>query len=196
MPPSGVHKFIMPAPSVSSPAQTSPPGMLFGANLRRLMARFDMTFADVVEATGLDERTLRSLLRDQTRPHARTIHKLAAGLGISTDELFRAPARAAEQAAFNRATNPTAAATIKKHPEVFAGWTAEQFDELFSHRGVGGELTEEGTLALAQSMNERRELLNQAALLLETDQADLLRGFIEMLYERARVNEPIPRAPR
>ncbi|MEQ8211969.1 MAG: helix-turn-helix transcriptional regulator [Lacipirellulaceae bacterium] len=166
-------------------APPSPAEMLFGANIRRLMARFDMTFADVVEATGLDERTLRSLLRDQTRPHARTIHKLATGLGISTDELFREPSRAAEQAAFDRATNPTAAATIEKHPEMFAGWTAEQFDELYSHRGVGGELTEEGTLALAESMNQRRELLNQAALLLETDQADLLRDFIGMLYERA-----------
>ncbi|QDT01264.1 helix-turn-helix domain-containing protein [Adhaeretor mobilis] len=188
-----------PPPAIyDSPRGTldSPRGTLYGANVRRLMARFNMTLAEVVEATGLDERTLRSILREKTRPHARTLHKLATGLGVTTDELFREPSRAAQQsiqkgqlqrAAFNRATNPTAVATVERHPEIFADWNEQDLAELCSHRGVGGELTEAGTLATAQAMNERRELLNRAALLLETDQADLLREFIAMLYKRASV---------
>src|SRR5262245_49824430 len=34
---------------------------LIATNLRRLMARHGMTYVDVVEATGLDERTIRGL---------------------------------------------------------------------------------------------------------------------------------------
>lgn len=63
------------------------------SNLRRIMARDGMTFEQVVAATELDERTLRSLARGVTHPHARTLHKLAQGLGVSIDELFQPVAR-------------------------------------------------------------------------------------------------------
>lgn len=156
--------------------------VLAGANVRRLMARWDMTQADVVQATGLDERTVRSFIRGDARPHARTLHKLASGLGVAVDELFHDPRQAA---AFDRATNPAVAQVVDEHPQVFAGWTAAEFDELFSRVAVGGELTEAGALAAAQAMNERRQLMNQAAVILESDQADLLREFVALLYRRA-----------
>ena len=58
-------------------------------NVRRLMARDGLTFTDVVEMTGLDERTIRGLVRGANNPHARTLHKFAHGLGVSIDELFQ-----------------------------------------------------------------------------------------------------------
>src|SRR5437016_5304307 len=64
-------------------------------NLRRIMARDDLTFEQVVAATELDERTLRSLARGVSHPHARTLHKLAQGLGVSIDELFQPVGRTA-----------------------------------------------------------------------------------------------------
>jgi transcriptional regulator with XRE-family HTH domain len=146
------------------------------------MARWNMTQADVVEATGLDERTLRSFIRGDARPHARTLHKLASGLGVEVDELFHDPR---QPAAFDRATNPAVAQVVHDHPEVFADWTPAEFDELFSRVAVGGELSEEGALAAAEAMNDRRQLMNQAALILESDQADLLREFVALLYRRA-----------
>lgn len=161
--------------------------VVHGANVLRLMARLGMTQAEVVAATGLDERTVRSLLRGQTRPHARTLHKFASGLGIDADELFQDPR---EGAAFDRATNPTAARIVDEHPELFALWTQAEFDELFSRVAVGGELTEEGTLVAAQAMNQRRQLMKQVAIILETDQADMLREFIAMLYRQATTLPP------
>jgi transcriptional regulator with XRE-family HTH domain len=155
--------------------------LLHGANVKRLMARLDMTLADVVAATGLDERTVRSILRGATRPHARTLHKLAAGLGIDVDELFQDPRHAA---AFDRAANPAAARVIESHPELFARWTPADFEELFSRVAVGGELTEEGALAAARAMNRRRELMTQVAVILESSEADLLREFVALLYRR------------
>lgn len=170
----------------ASPALTAaapPEGRtLHGANVRRLMARLNMTQAEVVAATGLDERTVRSLMRGASRPHARTLHKFAAGLGVEVDELFHDPRGAA--AAFDRATNPAVTAVVRSHSHVFAQWTAAEFEELFSRVGVGGELTEEGALAAAEAMNQRRELLLRAAMILETSEAEHLREFIAMLYRR------------
>src|SRR5882672_7262725 len=69
--------------SMASAVAVPPQGRtLHGGNVRRLMARFGMTLTDVVAATGLDERTLRSILRGTTQPHAKTLHKLAHGLGV------------------------------------------------------------------------------------------------------------------
>jgi transcriptional regulator with XRE-family HTH domain len=168
--------------SISAAAVGANDRLLHGANVKRLMARLNMTLADVVEATGLDERTVRSILRGTTQPHARTLHKLAAGLGIDVDELFQDPREA--QAKFDRASNPAVARIVAEHPEVFAHWTRAEFEELFSRVAVGGELTDEGALTAAQAMNRRRELITQVALILETGEAELLREFVAMLYRK------------
>lgn len=173
---------------------------LHGANIRRLMARFNMTLQQVVEATGLDERTVRSMAQGDTRPHARTLHKLAEGLGIDTDELFQDPFGAGN-VEFDRATNPQVTQVIERHPEIFADWTDADFAELYSRVAVGGELTEEGALAAALAMNARREVLYQASVILETSEADILREFIGMMFRRvtnlqeSNGNHPPPGTP-
>lgn len=157
--------------------------VLHGANIRRLMARLDMTLQQVVDATGLDERTLRSMAHGDTRPHARTLHKLAEGLGIDTDELFQDPLLSG-QLAFDKATNPQVGEVIESHPEVFTDWSEAEFAELYSRMAVGGELTEAGALAAATAMNARRELLYQVSVILETGEAEVLREFIGILFRR------------
>jgi transcriptional regulator with XRE-family HTH domain len=156
---------------------------LHGANIRRLMARLDMTLQQVVEATGLDERTVRSMSQGDTRPHARTLHKLAEGLGIDTDELFQDPF-SVSNVEFDRATNPQVTEVIDRHPEIFADWPDAEFAELYSRVAVGGELTEEGALAAALAMNARREVQYQVSVILETGEADILREFIGMMFRR------------
>lgn len=168
------------APALPGRVNLSDGRVLHGANVRRLMVRLNLTLAEVVDATGLDERTVRSLLRGAARPHARTLHKLAAGLGVDADELFQDP----HAAAFDRAANPAAGRVIDEHPELFARWTAAEFDELFSRVAVGGELTEQGALAAARAMNDRRELMKQIAVILETGEGDLLRELVATLYRR------------
>jgi transcriptional regulator with XRE-family HTH domain len=146
------------------------------------MARLDLTQADVVAATGLDERTVRSLMRGRSQPHARTLHKFAAGLGVEVDELFHDSRETAVE--FDRATNPAVAEAIQRHPKLFERWSAADFEELFSRVAVGGELTEAGALAAAEAMNRRRELMQQVALILESGEAEILREFVAMLYRR------------
>lgn len=161
-------------------------GLLYATNLRRLMARFDMTLQDLVEATELDERTLRGLLQGTSQPHTRTLHKLAQGLGVSTDELFHYP-HLTEQAQFDRATNGMVAEIMDAKPELFFDWAPADFDELFSRVGIGGKLTEEGALSTVHAMNAHRKTMQQVAVVLESDEADLLQGFVEMLFDRVRI---------
>ncbi len=166
---------------------------LHGANVRRLMARLNMTQSEVVQATGLDERTIRSILQGVTRPHARTLHKLADGLGVATDELFQDPYQTSNvglaPAEFDQATNPVAVEVVDAHPELFEYWTPADFNELFSRMAVGGELTEEGTLTVVRAMNERRELMYQVAVVMESNEADLMRDFVKLLFRRVTAVE-------
>jgi transcriptional regulator with XRE-family HTH domain len=158
-------------------------------NLRRLMARDGMTFEDVVAATGLDERTLRSLVRGTTNPHARTLHKLADGLGVSVDELFRTAGRWSHRR-FDRATNSLVESAIVAHPNCFTNWTEAEFDELYSRFGTGGQLTESGLLAAAAAMNAKRDLWRQVSVILESSQSELLADFVELLYRRVTTGTP------
>jgi transcriptional regulator with XRE-family HTH domain len=156
------------------------------ANLRRLMARDGLTFVDVIEASGLDERTVRAIVRGRNHPHARTLHKLAQGLGVPIDELFR-PLACSAAGQFDRATNALVDSVVAAHPGQFGNWSDADFSELYSRFGTGGQLTETGVLAAAEAMNAKRDLWRQVSVILESDEADLLAEFVKMLYRRATV---------
>ena len=142
-----------------------------------------MTYVDVVEATGLDERTIRGLVRGANHPHARTLHKLAQGLGVEIDELFR-PLGHTSPRQFDRATNSLVKAIVASRPELFENWSDAHFDELYSRFGAGGQLTESGVLAAAEAMNAKHELLREIGVILESSEAGLLSEFVQMLYRR------------
>jgi transcriptional regulator with XRE-family HTH domain len=155
-------------------------------NLRRVMARLGLTLKQVVEATGLCERTVKGLLAGRNKPHARTLHRLAAGLGVSTDELFQKPSLLTHRL-FDRRTNPAVDEVVGSHPEWFDNWTESDFDELYSRFGTGGALTDDGAVSVVQAMNRKREIHQKVDLLLESTEAELLAGLVNVLYQRITV---------
>jgi transcriptional regulator with XRE-family HTH domain len=173
-----------------------PPGnpSTVATNLRRLMAKDGLTFDDVVAASHLDERTLRAVARGRTNPHARTLHKLAHGLGVSVDELFRMPGLSSARQ-FDRAANSIVQEVVARCAEAFANWSDADFDELYSRFGTGGQLTESGVLAAAEAMNAKREVLRQVSVILESGQTELLAELVELLYRRATVSTPPTDSP-
>lgn len=152
------------------------------------MARDGMTYENVCEATGLDARTLRGMLHARKRPHAKTLQRLAEGLGISVDDLF-AGDEAAARAEFDTATNPEVQAVVEAAPELFEDWTPGDFGELASRVGDGGALTPEGVRQAAEAMNVNRRSIDQARVILESTHADALRTVIDALYDRAVIHE-------
>lgn len=177
-------------------ASTSPlheNAALVALNLRRIMARASLTFEDVVAATELDERTIRCLVRGTTNPHARTLHKLAHGLGVPIDDLFQPVIRNSHRQ-FDRATNTLVKGVVAHHQKEFADWSEDDFDELYSRFGTGGQLTEEGVLEAAQAMNAKRDVWRQVNVILESGEAELLSQFVSVLYGRVTTN-PTPTSP-
>jgi lambda repressor-like predicted transcriptional regulator len=161
----------------------------YAANLRRLMARGGTTLADLVRQSGLDHRTLKGILSGRHRPQPRTLHRLAASFNVPVEELFQ-DAALLRHRLFDRNTNPAVEEVIADNPRLFHGWTQDEFDELYSRFGIGGALTTDGTIQAAEAMNRRRELLQKVALLLETNESELLTTMIETLYSRAVVSAP------
>jgi transcriptional regulator with XRE-family HTH domain len=160
-----------------------------GENLRRLMANQGLTVAQVVRKSGLDRRTIQGILDGRSKPHPRTLHRLATSLGISGDEFFLDPAQLLYRR-FDRQTNPVVQEVMEAEPGLFAGWTEADFDELHSRFGTGGPLTAEGVSAAAGDMNCKRSLHEKLSLLLESSHADLIRGILELLYKQVVVEEP------
>jgi transcriptional regulator with XRE-family HTH domain len=173
-------------PWSSVPTAASP--QVVAHNVRRLMATHGLTYDDVVEAAGLDQRTVRGIARGQKNPHARTLRRLAEGLGVAVDELF-VDVASITSAGFDLATNPMVHRIVESHAELFDGWTMADFAELASRFGHGGALSEEGALAAAEAMNRKREVLARVRVILESGDGRLLEDFVELLYQRVQVKQ-------
>ncbi len=87
---------------------------------------------------------------------------------------------------FDRHTNTTVDELIDLRPDLFTEWSQADFDELYSRMGIGGALTSEGALQAAEAINRKRELHDKLALLLETEQADVIAGILDLFYQRAK----------
>lgn len=178
---------VRPVSERSTPPLAS--AQTIATNVRRLMARDGLTFLEVVESTGLDERTIRGLVRGANNPHARTLHKFANGLGLEIDELFQ-PAGGQTRQTFDRATNPVVERVVEENAALFDAWSETDFDELYSQFGAGGPLNEEGVVTAAEAINAKRALMQQVCVILESSEAQLLADFIALLYRRVTVVAP------
>ena len=152
-------------------------------NLARLMAAQGLSLRAAAAQTGLDERTLRGILAGRKKPHARTLNRLAEGLGVKVDEFFVDPSQLVYRR-FDRHTNPLVEEVLEARPELFADWSEADFDELHSRVGAGGALTREGAVAAVERMNRKRDLHDKLDLLLESTHAQLAGQIVEACTRR------------
>ncbi len=157
-------------------------------NLQRLVAAAGMSIHQVAELTGLDKRTVSGILNGVKKPHARTLHRLAEGLGVSIDELFIDPAQLLYRR-FDRLTNPMVAELLENDAKLFEGWTEADFDELHSRVGTGGPLTREGAFHAVRLMNRKRELHGKLGVLLESTHAEVTAEILDVLYDKINVSQ-------
>ncbi len=154
-----------------------------GQNLLRLMAERGMSIRRVTEATGLDGRTIRAILAGARRAQAQSLHRLAKGLGVPVDEFFLDPSQLLYRR-FDRRSNPVIEEVLQTHRKLFAGWNEADFDELHSRVGTGGGLTRDGALSAVRAMNQKRNLHEKLDLLLESSQAELISGIMDVLHKQ------------
>jgi transcriptional regulator with XRE-family HTH domain len=161
------------------------------------------TMSELVRRTGINRGTLYRLERGETeRPQVKTIQALARAFDISTRSLIvpflpgndsRADEPLAIQQRFDRATNPVVSEVVDEQPFLFAGWTDQDMDELYSTFGTGGQLTRQGVVSAAEAINCKRETVRKLHVILETGLRDQAVDLIDALFRLVRVTPPASR---
>lgn len=172
--------------------------------LRELCMERGWDLGELARRAGVSRTTLYQLDRQRIRrPHAGTLGRIAAALGVSPAALWaegpelrpeedraatrQRSAEASAGAAFDRVTNPAVAVVAADQPGLFEGWTADDWGELYSTFGVGGELTPEGVVATAEAINRKREVVQQLQVVLETHLGEVAANMIGTLYAMVEV---------
>ncbi len=155
-------------------------------NLLRLMAAEGLSLRRLSERSGLHPRTIRGLIHNRRKPHARTLHRLAKGLRVDVAALFAKPTQLPVRRQM-RHTNPAVAEVVAAHPRLFLDWSEADFDELLSRVGSAGPLTVEGAVVAAKQMNRKRRLHARLDVLLESSHADLVAALLDAFYRQVVV---------
>jgi hypothetical protein len=58
---------------------------------------------------------------------------------------------------------------------------------LYSRFGTGGGLTMPGAAEVVAAMNRKRDVHHKLALLMESAEADLIAGLVELLYQKIAI---------
>lgn len=165
--------------------------------IRSLCAQQGWDIGELARRAQVSRTTLYQLDRRRIRrPHAATLGRIAAALGLSLADLLRPagpePAngreldRRAAERAFDRLTNPVVADVLDQRPELFENWSADEWDELYSTFGTGGQLTPDGVVQAAEAIARKRETVQQLHVLLETHLGDVAANMIATLYQMVR----------
>lgn len=70
---------------------------------------------------------------------------------------------------FDQHTNPLVDVVADERPELFRGWTADEWAELRSVRGMGGAMTREAVVIEAEKINQNREARHKFEALLAAE---------------------------
>ena len=171
--------------------------------VRLCCVRQGRDLGDIARQAGVSRTTLYQILRGRTRrPHVATLHRIAAALNVPAEQLcggevreerpspaeFAGTAMAVREAQrrFDRCTNTLIGEAAGEHPELFAGWCDDEWDELYSTFGVGGQLTPEGVAHAAARINHKRETMQQLQVVLETHLGDVAAQMIGTLFRMVR----------
>lgn len=170
--------------------------LAIGKRIRAARLRKGWNQSVLAEQAGVSRTTLFQMERGAIpTPRAATLHRLATALEIPVSWLnpdeepeprnafgTRPTGDHADSASFDRQTNPYVEVVEQQFPDVFAGFIAEDWDELYSSFGTGGALTEEGVLQTALAISHKRETLRRVSLLLETHLAEPTKAMVDSLF--------------
>jgi transcriptional regulator with XRE-family HTH domain len=178
------------------------------ANVRAACAEKGWNLGQLARQARVSRTTLYLLERGKIgKPHVTTLSRLAAALEVPPERLMRSamphpraasigsaigdcPDEAASRTAFDRSTNPLVAEVHAESPGLFAGWSAAEWDELYSTFGTGGALTRQGVVETAEHISRKRETVRQLQVLLETHLGAAVARMVESLYEMVAIGGP------
>lgn len=191
--------------------QNETDAILDWSRIQHLCLQRGWDLGQLARVAGISRTTLYHLQSQKTeKPRLSTCFKLAEALQVEPAQLTRqgaegvptapissiafesphkedglplSPSDWATSATFDRQTNWCVQEVCERSPELFQDWSEQEWEELFSSFGIGGELNEQGVLQHVEAINQRRETLYELQILLETHLADPVRRMIHSLYE-------------
>jgi len=183
-----------------------------GLRIRAACLEKGWDVGELARRAHISRTTLYQLERGMTgNPRTSTLSKIASALEIDPDELdadLSIPAGCditsrryddtspnRRRRAFDRHSNPVVTEIGRQHPEYFAGWSADDWDELYSTFGTGGELTSHGVIETAKRMNRKRETLVQLSIVLETHLNEVASNLVDALYQMVRPESNLAATP-
>ena len=170
--------------------------------IREICRRKGWNLGELARNAGISRTALYMLERGKTRnPHGSTLRKIARALEVTPEQLWqdfattpnrqsvirvaRDKSDAELQRHFDRSTNPAVAEMAQQAPELFVGWSSQEWDELYSTFGTGGPLTPDGVEETANQINRKRETIQQLHVILETHLSEVAVKLIETLFQMA-----------
>ncbi len=196
-----------------SPADFELHGPTVGTRIRTLRLERGLTLAELARMSDCSRNALHRLEQgDVEVPRFSTITRLARALEIPVRSLVDAdepeaqadsresvpePSDSAREQStrsawdeaeqFDRSTNNVVDEVYAQHPELFVGWTNENWQELYSVFGTGGALNYDGVIRMADRMNRRGETVRQLEVVLETHLAEVAERLVAALYQSITV---------
>lgn len=164
------------------------------AHIRQARRQRGWNLGELAERSAVCRTTLYQLERGVVaQPRASTLKRIADAFGMPVEGLLAGEQPACEPAArFDRATNPCVAEVSEDCPSLFAGWSAAQWDELYSSFGVGGQLTPEGVVQAAVDINRKAEVMQRLNVVLETHLRDVAVSLIDTLFDQVQPARSVP----
>lgn len=141
---------------------------------------------ELARRAGVSHNTVDNLeSRRVTKPQLATRHKLTAALreALEPPPPPSIPAAESFRDSFDARTNPAVPRAVREHPELFAGWSSQDLEELASTFGTGGELNEAGVLESARRINRARTAREQLSVVMETHLSEVAARMVETLYQ-------------
>lgn len=174
------------------------------SRIRTECIRRGWALQELARRAGLSRTTLYHLQRGHTdRVRNQTLQKIAAALELPIEELLAADRHGEPQAArlmtvddlsrrrFDAATNPAVTEVMRERPQLFAGWSQDDLDELYSLFGSGGSLTPRGVVHAAEAINRKRETIAKLQIVLETHLREEAIRAVDMFYRLVQ-QPPMP----
>ena len=180
-------------PKKNTPSAEISPDPL-AARLRRECAQRGWDWAELARRAEISRTTLYHWEQGRTgRPRSKTLHKIAAALGIGIDDLAPSKPPILKQTPASTTLQPSPRTSklpaslqqvVQAHPELTAGWTEENLTEMCAAL-PSDSATLKSILSTIESINRARLTLRKLHRVMQTHMTGTAVELVETLHRLA-----------
>lgn len=171
---------------LSTPAGIEPTGNV--VQMHGSTSKFSLTSTQAADLLGISNSTLLRKMVELDFPR----RKMGTRYRFNPDDIPAMSAKLFNEEplppisvdASDLATNPVVDRMREERPQLFRGFTDDDWLELYSAHGDGGALTESGVEELAKRIHWKRSVRAKIEVILESDQANTFAGIVDAVHKQ------------